>query len=260
MAKLFNKKNSRPVIELRGVGKTYKMEKFEVPALLDVNVKIDEGEYVVIMGPSGSGKSTLLNLLGCLDRVSTGQYLLGGEDISHLNDGQLSTVRSLKLGFIFQSYNLIQQLNVVQNIEIPLYYQDVPEKEARQRAIEQAERMGLSDRLFHKPAELSGGQQQRVAIARSLVSNPLLLLADEPTGNLDSKTGAEILNIIDELNEGGKTIIMVTHDEAIAHRAHRILRLRDGRVVANEWNEPEAAPIGGLPDKLEREQLERQGR
>ncbi|MFP4379064.1 MAG: ABC transporter ATP-binding protein [Candidatus Sumerlaeia bacterium] len=253
MKSFVKKSDAGPIVELQNVAKTYVMEAVQVKALRDVNVALEEGEYVVIMGPSGSGKSTLLNLLGCLDRITEGRYLLGGEDISNLDDNRLSELRSRKLGFIFQSYNLIPQLNVIQNIEIPLYYQDIPEKEARAKATEQAERMGLGDRLFHRPMELSGGQQQRVAIARSLVSDPLLLLADEPTGNLDTKTGAEILNIIDELNDEGKTIIMVTHDEAIAHRAHRILRLRDGIIEANEWNVPEAEAIGTLPDAMEKD-------
>jgi len=225
-----------PIVDLQGVGKIYTMETVQVAALVDVNLRIEEGEYVVIMGPSGSGKSTLLNLLGCLDRITSGRFLLGGEDISHLEDDALSSIRSRKLGFIFQSYNLIPQINVLENIEIPLYYQDVPEKEARERARKLAVELGLGDRLDHKPPELSGGQQQRVAIARSLASDPLVILADEPTGNLDSKTGEEILRVIDDLNIKGKTIIMVTHDPAIAHRAHRIVRLMDGRVVAIETN------------------------
>jgi len=224
---------SQPILELRDVWKIYAQESFEVTALQEIELAIEEGEYVVIMGPSGSGKSTLLNVLCCLDRITRGEYRLGGEDVSCLDDSQLSHVRSRKLGFVFQSYNLIPQLNVLENIEIPLYYQDTPEKEAREKAKVQAERLGLGDRLHHRPMELSGGQQQRVAIARSLVSSPLLLLADEPTGNLDSKTGAEILDVLDALNTEGKTIIMVTHDENIAARAHRVVRLIDGRIVEN---------------------------
>jgi putative ABC transport system ATP-binding protein len=228
--------NVSPIVELRNVSKVYAQGDLKVTALQEVNLALHKGEYVVIMGPSGSGKSTLLNLLGCLDRVSAGSFLLDGEDVSRLNDFSLSGVRSRKLGFIFQSYNLIQQLNVLENIEIPLYYQDVEEREARRRAREQAVRLGLEERLEHKPFELSGGQQQRVAIARALVTNPVLLLADEPTGNLDSKTGAEILDVVERLNAEGKTLVVVTHDDAIARRAHRVIRLRDGRIVLDERN------------------------
>ncbi|HUT25041.1 MAG TPA: ABC transporter ATP-binding protein [Sumerlaeia bacterium] len=232
-----------PIVELRNVWKVYATEGLEVTALRDVSLAIGEGEYAVIMGASGSGKSTLLNVLGCLDRLSRGRYLLGGQDVSDLDDDMLSALRSRKLGFIFQSYNLIPQLNVLENIEAPLYYQDVPERDARRRAADLAERLGLGDRIYHKPAQLSGGQQQRVAIARSLASAPLLLLADEPTGNLDSKTGEEILRIIDELNAEGRTIIMVTHDDAVAHRAHRVVRLLDGGIQSDEYT--------GSPGSLE---------
>jgi putative ABC transport system ATP-binding protein len=186
------------------------------------------GEYVAIMGPSGCGKSTLLNLLGCLDRPSSGRYLLGGDDISKLNDDDLSEIRGRRLGFIFQSYNLIQQLNVLENIEVPLFYQGRPEEEAREIAVQLATRVGLEKRLDHRPFELSGGQQQRVAIARALASDPILLLADEATGNLDSSSGREILGLFDELNAAGKTLVMVTHDPNTGERAKRLVRLRDG--------------------------------
>jgi putative ABC transport system ATP-binding protein len=226
---------STPIVELNNVVKEYAVGSLRVQALKEVNVRIESGEYAVIMGPSGSGKSTLLNLLGCLDHITSGCYRLGGDDVSDLTDDQLSSIRSQRLGFIFQSYNLIQQLNVLENIEVPLFYQGVPEAEAKAKATELAIRMGLKDRLKHKPMELSGGQQQRVAIARSLVCDPILMLADEPTGNLDSKTGEEILALIDELHAEGKTIVMVTHDDAIAHRAERIIRVSDGEIVKNDW-------------------------
>jgi putative ABC transport system ATP-binding protein len=226
---------STPIVELNNVVKEYAVGSLRVQALKEVNVRIESGEYAVIMGPSGSGKSTLLNLLGCLDHITSGCYRLGGDDVSDLTDDQLSSIRSQRLGFIFQSYNLIQQLNVLENIEVPLFYQGVPEAEAQAKATELAIRMGLKDRLKHKPMELSGGQQQRVAIARSLVCDPILMLADEPTGNLDSKTGEEILALIDELHAEGKTIVMVTHDDAIAHRAERIIRVSDGEIVKNDW-------------------------
>ena len=227
---------SVPIVELRNAVKEYATGALRVTALRGIDLRIDPGEYAVIMGASGSGKSTLLNLLGCLDHLTGGDYLLGGENVSRLSDDQLSEIRSRRIGFIFQSYNLIPQLNVLENIEVPLFYQGIPEKEASARAEALAHRMGLSERLRHKPMELSGGQQQRVAIARSLVCDPILMLADEPTGNLDSKTGEEILELIDELHAEGKTIVMVTHDDHIAHRAQRVIRVLDGRIVSNEWN------------------------
>lgn len=218
----------RSIVALRQVTKTYRMGESVLHALQDINLEISEGEYVAIMGPSGCGKSTLLNVLGCLDKPTQGAYLLGGRDVSTLNDDDLSEIRGSRLGFIFQSYNLIQQLNVLENIQVPLYYQGRGTAESRRIAQGLAERVGLGQRVHHKPMELSGGQQQRVGIARALVNDPLLLLADEPTGNLDSASGVEILGLFDELRENGKTIIMVTHDPDIGHRADRIVRLRDG--------------------------------
>jgi putative ABC transport system ATP-binding protein len=208
------------------------MGEVEVRALAGVSLTFNQGDYIAIMGPSGSGKSTLLNIIGCLDRPSAGLYLLGGEDVSQMDDDQLSAVRSRRIGFIFQSYNLIPQMSVIENIEVPLFYQGWSEKESYEKAAEKAEIVGLADRLRHRPTELSGGQQQRVAIARALVSEPLILLADEPTGNLDSKTGQEILTLLEELNRNGKTIIMVTHDQSIGARAHHIVRMRDGLIAA----------------------------
>jgi len=202
-------------------------------ALEDIDLSFYEGEYVCIMGPSGCGKSTLLNLLGCLDRPSQGRYLLNGEDVSQMDDDSLSDIRGRYLGFIFQSYNLIQQLTVLENIEVPLYYQGVPASESRDIAAHYAERVGLGERLNHKPYELSGGQQQRVGIARALANDPIVLLADEPTGNLDSRSGNDILNLFDELNADGKTLIMVTHDNAIAKLSSRVVRLLDGRVESD---------------------------
>jgi putative ABC transport system ATP-binding protein len=199
-----------------------------VRALRGVSIDFPEGDFVAIMGTSGSGKSTLLNLLGCLDRATKGQYILAGQDVSQLDDDELSEIRSRYLGFIFQSYNLIAQLTVVENIELPLYYQGGLSRETRRRCLEMADIVGLGDRLDHRPYQLSGGQQQRVAIARALVNNPRVILADEPTGNLDSATGEEIMQVLEALNGAGKTIIMVTHEAAIAARAHRKLHMRDG--------------------------------
>jgi putative ABC transport system ATP-binding protein len=231
------------ILHLQEVTKTYQTGLVKVQALKGINLEILSAEYVSIMGPSGCGKSTLLNLLGCLDRPSTGRYILGGEDISSLDDDALSRVRGSRLGFIFQSYNLIQQLNVVENIEVPLYYQGYPEDESEAIASELAIRVGLGERLEHKPFELSGGQQQRVAIARALVNDPLIILADEPTGNLDSASGAEILRVFDELNTQGKTLILVTHDPEVARHSSRTVRLRDGQIESDQVNSWVADPI-----------------
>jgi putative ABC transport system ATP-binding protein len=221
------------IVELK---KHYHLGPVTVEALRGVSVDFEEGDYVAIMGPSGSGKSTLLNLLGCLDRPTSGQYILGDQDVAQLDDDALSGIRSRYLGFIFQSYNLIQQLTLVENIEVPLYYQGNITAASRQRCIELAELVGLADRLHHRPTQLSGGQQQRVAIARALVNDPHIILADEPTGNLDTSTSSEIMDLLDNLNLAGKTIIMVTHEEDIAHRAKRIIRMRDGHVVSDTLN------------------------
>lgn len=196
--------------------------------LQGISLDIYPGEYVCIMGPSGCGKSTLLNLLGCLDQPTSGSYILGGEDVAKLEDDALSAVRNKKLGFIFQSYNLIQQLTVVENIQVPLYYRGMKDEEMAIISEKLAGQVGLSHRLYHKPNELSGGQQQRVAIARALSNDPLVILADEATGNLDSKSGTEILGIFDELNRAGKTLVFVTHDERMVERCSRVIRLRDG--------------------------------
>src|SRR6266576_1754215 len=209
------------IVQFDDVRKTYQMGVVTVEALRGVSLEIQTGEYVCLMGPSGCGKSTMLNLLGCLDRPSSGRFLLGSDDVSQLDDDALSTIRGTRVGFIFQSYNLIQQLTAIENIEVPLYYQGRPEPESRALAAQVAERVGLGHRLHHKPFELSGGQQQRVAIARALVNEPLIILADEPTGNLDSSSGTEIMKLFDELNRKGKTLIMVTHDPGVAGRSAR---------------------------------------
>src|SRR5947209_10027941 len=221
--------------------KNYYLESVTVRALRGVSLLVEQGEFVALMGPSGSGKSTLLNLLGCLDRPTHGSYVLGDDDVSHMDDDRLSEIRSRYLGFIFQSYNLLPQYTVVENIEIPLLYQGcrINEK-TRERCIQLAELVGLGDRLDHRPMQLSGGQQQRVAIARALVNDPHVVLADEPTGNLDSKTSDEIMVLLSELNQAGKTIIMVTHENDIARWAKRVVRLRDGSIESDVRNEPGA--------------------
>jgi putative ABC transport system ATP-binding protein len=224
---------AQPIVQCENVHKTYQMGPVTVAALRGISFDIHPGEYVSIMGPSGCGKSTLLNLLGCLDRPSEGHYRLGGDDTAQMDDDTLSTIRGKRLGFIFQSYNLIQQLTVLENIEVPLYYQGRPEAECREISTELASRVGLEHRLHHRPFELSGGQQQRVAIARALVNDPLVILADEPTGNLDSKSGEEILNVFANLNRNGKTLILVTHDPVIAKHCSRVIRLRDGEIESD---------------------------
>lgn len=224
------------IVDIRNLSKVYQLGTFEVSALRDFDLDIEQGQYIAIMGPSGSGKSTLLNVLGCLDTPSSGIYNLAGEDVSSLDDNELSAIRGSRIGFIFQSYNLIAQLNVIENIEVPMYYQGVGEHKSFARAKELAEMVGLGDRLKHRPSELSGGQQQRVAIARSLANDPVIILADEPTGNLDSESGAEILSILDDLHQRGKTLIVVTHDENIAKQAERIIYLLDGRIERQEYS------------------------
>ncbi|MBN1362690.1 MAG: ABC transporter ATP-binding protein [Sedimentisphaerales bacterium] len=229
-------KADMPTLQMKNLCKSYQLGTHELRVLRDINVSIYAGEYVAIMGPSGSGKSTLLNMIGCLDRPTSGDYLLGGQNVAVLDDDQLSMIRGARIGFVFQSFNLIAQLNVVENIEIPMYYQNFTEHESNRRARELAHMVGLGDRLGHRPSELSGGQQQRVAIARALSNDPLIVLADEPTGNLDSTSGADILTILDRLHAEGKTLIIVTHDEQIATCAERVIRLFDGRIAKEEYN------------------------
>lgn len=221
---------TRDVIDLRDITKSYVMGNQTVRALAGVSYRFGEGQFYAIMGPSGSGKSTMLNVLGCLDRPDTGAYLLAGEDVSQLDDDALSDIRLKRIGFIFQSFNLIAQLNVRENIELPLYYQGWHAEESAERAAELAALVGLEERLDHRPSELSGGQQQRVAIARSLANDPAVLLADEPTGNLDSKTSEQIMSLLTDLNQQGKTIVMVTHEDEIAAHANTQIHMRDGLI------------------------------
>ncbi len=226
------------LVQLHAVVKIYSMPgtDVEVHALRGVSLTFKRGEYAAICGHSGSGKSTLLNVLGCLDRPTSGYYMLGGEDVSQLDDNTLSEVRGKRLGFVFQNFNLIPQLTVIENLEVPLFYQNIPPRRRRELAEHFIARVGLENRMYHHPTELSGGQQQRVAIARSLVNDPLIILADEPTGNLDTATGEIILTLFDELHREGKTILMVTHEPDVAARCRRVVTLRDGHVIHDVLN------------------------
>ncbi len=225
-----------PVADLRGVRKVYFKPDGSVlvEALRGIDLRIEPGEYLAIMGASGSGKSTLMNILGCLDRPTSGSYQLDGRDVSVMDDQELSRVRRERIGFVFQAFNLISELNTVENVEVPLFYQGVSRAQRRRRAMSKIEKVGLADRITHRPSELSGGQQQRVAIARALVNEPAVIMADEPTGNLDSATGEAILNLLGDLHAGGMTILVVTHDPRVADRCQRIVRLSDGLVESDE--------------------------
>jgi len=218
------------ILLLDQLRKSYHVGTTELQVLRGIDLAVKSGEHIAIMGPSGSGKSTLLNILGCLDRPTQGRYILGGDDVSQLDDDELSLIRGARIGFIFQSFNLIEQLNIVENIEVPMYYQGWHERESIERAKELAAMVGLGHRIKHHPSELSGGERQRVAIARALSNDPLILLADEPTGNLDSENGAAILKLLLSLHEQGKTLIVVTHDMSVAKRAEKIVHILDGRV------------------------------
>ena len=218
------------LIEARGLWKSYPMQAEEVHALRGVDLDVESGEYAAIMGPSGSGKSTLMNLLGCLDTPSKGSYRLNGREVSSMEDDELAHVRNQEIGFVFQTFHLLPRASALRNVELPLVYRGVRAEERRERARQALESVDLGDRIEHRPNELSGGQRQRVAIARALVNQPSMVLADEPTGNLDSATGEEILSIFDELNRRGNTLLVVTHEEDVAAHAKRIIRLRDGRV------------------------------
>jgi putative ABC transport system ATP-binding protein len=225
---------AEPVIETQRLSKDYWLGAHVVRALREVSVTIEAGEMVAIMGPSGSGKSTFMGILGCLDAPSAGRYLLQGHDVSTLDDDALARIRNAKIGFVFQQFNLLPRLSALGNVQLPLLYGDRPAAEQRQRALARLEQVGLADRAHHRPAELSGGQQQRVAIARALVNDPVLFLADEPTGNLDTRTSLEIMAILQALNRSGITVILVTHEEDIARFARRVLRFRDGELVGDE--------------------------
>jgi putative ABC transport system ATP-binding protein len=245
-----------PVVEAHQLVKTYVLEDVTVRALRGVDVTIHEGEFVALIGPSGSGKSTLMHILGCLDVPTSGEVMIDGEPISSLSENQLATLRNRRIGFVFQAFNLLTRTSALDNVEMPLIYSGVPMAERRARAVAALERVGLGDRLGHFSSQLSGGQQQRVAIARALVTDPALILADEPTGNLDSRSGCEIMRVLQELNDGGITVVLVTHDPAIAAHAKRIVELRDGRIVRSEPVEERRLACDELEEMPEEEEDE----
>ena len=226
-------RDNQAVITTKGLGRHYTMGDTTVHALRNVDVRIERGEYAAIMGPSGSGKSTLMNIIGCLDTPDEGSYELNGRMVSNLRDRDLANVRNKEIGFVFQTFNLLNRTSAQHNVEMPLIYAGISRRERNRKAVELLQRVGLGDRMHHRPGELSGGQRQRVAIARALVTSPSILLADEPTGNLDSHTAREIMELFNQLHENGNTIILVTHDEDVARHANRVIRLLDGQVVAN---------------------------
>lgn len=239
------------LIRITGLGRHYKMGSEVIHALRGVSVTIERGEYIAIMGPSGSGKSTLMNLLGCLDTPSAGVYELNGVNVADMDDNELAEIRNREIGFVFQSFNLMARSDALHNVELPLVYAGIPPAERRERALEALRQVALADRVHHRPNELSGGQRQRVAVARALVNRPSIILADEPTGNLDSRTGTEILGLFDQLSRNGNTIIVVTHEEEVAQHARRILRIRDGLIAADEVNhQPRRVEAPSLPPPL----------
>ena len=247
-----------PLIVTRELTKVYRMEGYAVAALKKVSIEIENGEFVAVMGPSGSGKSTFMNLLGCLDTPTSGEYWLAGEKVSELSGDALAVIRNRRIGFVFQNFNLLPRTTALENVELPLLYSHVPAEERRQRALARLTEVGIADRAEHHPAQLSGGQQQRVAIARALVNNPVLILADEPTGALDTRTSFEVMGLMQELNRGGMTVVVVTHEHDVAEFASRVIGFRDGHVVDDRRNAQPAdalAMLRGLEPVIEEEAL-----
>jgi putative ABC transport system ATP-binding protein len=222
------------MIEVKDIVKKYVTGEIDFTALKSINLKIEKGEFTAIMGPSGSGKSTFMNILGCLDRFDSGKYILNGNEVTNLNDKELAYIRNKQIGFVFQAFNLLPRMNILENVELPMTYAGVPAKQRRERALSALDKVGLSDRVKHRPNEISGGQKQRVAIARAIVNAPAVIMADEPTGNLDTKSSIEIMRIFQNLNNEGATVIMVTHESDIAKHCKRIVRFRDGEIISDE--------------------------
>jgi len=222
-----------PILELHNVNKAYQIDSQKLEVLKDINLEVKKGEFIAIMGPSGSGKSTLMNIMGCLDTPTSGKVIFENRDVSKLSETELAQIRNQKVGFVFQTFNLIPRTTAIANIELPLIYKGIPDKERKALAKKVLEQFGLTQRMFHFPNQLSGGEQQRVAIARALITQPLIILADEPTGNLDSKTGEEIIKIFQDLNKAGNTVILVTHEKDIAEHAKKIIKIHDGEIVRN---------------------------
>lgn len=227
----------KPLIQLKNIHKSYPLDGFDLEILKGINLEITAGEFVAIMGPSGSGKSTLMNILGCLDTPTSGEYILDGENIEHLSGDQLAEIRNRKIGFVFQGFNLLSRTSAIENVELPMVYAGVPDKEREERASKALDNVGLHERMHHQPNQLSGGQQQRVAIARAISTRPPIIMADEPTGALDSKTGHEVLKFLQQLNKEGSTVILITHDNGIAATARRCVRLADGKIVDDRQQE-----------------------
>ncbi len=222
------------LIDISNLKKVYRLGRVDVVALRGINLRIERNEYVAIMGPSGSGKSTLMNIIGCLDVPTEGQYVLNSRDVSSMSDDELAELRNKEIGFVFQTFNLLPRASALHNVELPLIYNGTPRQDRRKLAVEALEKVGLGERIHHKPSELSGGQRQRVAIARALINRPSIILADEPTGNLDSQTGREIMDIFERLHRAGNTVVLVTHEEEIARHSQRIIRLLDGQIISDE--------------------------
>ena len=233
----------KPLIEVKNVYKIYNPGENEVHALDGISVSINRGEFVAIVGHSGSGKSTFMNMLGCLDTPTSGEYFLDGVNVANMSDDELSDIRNLQIGFIFQGFNLIPSLSALENVELPLVYRGMPKEERRKLSVDALERVGMGKRISHKPSELSGGQQQRVAIARAIAARPPIIMADEPTGNLDTKSGADVMKILHELSDEGRTIVLITHDNDIARQARRAIRIIDGKIVSDIDNKEEIIPI-----------------
>ena len=249
----------KPLIEVKNITKIYNGGEVSTKALTDVSFEIEKGEFVAIVGPSGSGKSTLMHILGCLDIPTSGTYIINGKNVEHMNDDELAEIRNKEIGFVFQAYNLLSRTSSIKNVSLPMAYAGIPKKEREERAKQLLESVGLGNKLYNMPSQLSGGERQRVAIARSMATDPSIILADEPTGNLASKQGMEIMDIFEELNKKGHTIVLITHDEDIAARAKRIISIMDGKIIGDTKNEKSQAGIKNQAEKIKIDEKENKG-